>query len=209
MTLFRAALMLAAAAALSACAGGGGLVSRNLPADSPLLGDLGSEASAPVPLNPSYRVVDVNVEVPAALTTSEQNGIKPAVDILWHEDPLGDRHAQVDEIMTAALEAGVAPLKGERQVTLDVVMTRFHALTKRTRYSFGGEHEIWMYLAIRDAKTGELLEPVRMIGFDEHISPDQALANEAQGMNQRSEITGLVKAMIQRELTRPRDFLQG
>lgn len=209
MITFRNAMMLAAVAALAACSGGTGLVSRNAQADAALLTAYEGESHAAVPLNPSYRVVEVKVEVPASLTTSEDNGIKPRSDILWHEDPLGDRHGQVDAIMTAALEEGVRGLSGERAVVLEATMTRFHALTKRTRYSIGGEHEVWMYIAIRDAKTGELLEPARLVGFDESISPEEALANEARGINQRIEITGLVKDMIRYELTRPRDFLQG
>lgn len=208
MTLIRATLMLAAAALLSACAGGD-IVSRNALANSELLSSKTGEAHAPVPLNPSYRVVDVKVEVPETLTSSEHNGIKPRVDILWHEDPAGDRHAQVRELMTAALEEGVTGLDGSREVVLEVVMTRFHALTKRTRYTFGGEHEVWMFVAVRDAETGELLEPARRIGFDHGISASQALENEAKGLNQRLEITALVKDMIRTELTRPRDFLQG
>jgi hypothetical protein len=208
MTLFRASLMLAAAAMLSACAGGD-IVSRNALENSALLSAKDAETHAPVPLNPSYRVVDVKVEVPTALSSSEQNGIKPRVDILWQEDPAGDRHAQVRDLMTAALEEGVTGLDGSRDVVLEVVMTRFHALTKRTRYTFGGEHEVWMFVAVRDAKTGELLEPARRIGFDHGISAAQALENDAQGLNQRLEITALVKDMIRHELTRPRDFLQG
>ncbi|WP_372625108.1 DUF6778 family protein [Falsiroseomonas sp.] len=200
--------MLAAAALLSACAGGD-IVSRNALTNSELLGSKDGEMRASVPLNRSYRVVDVRVEVPETLTSSEDNGIKPRVDILWQEDPAGDRHAQVRELMTAALEEGVAATEGSRDVVLDVVMTRFHALTKRTRYSIGGEHEVWMYVAVRDAETGELLEPARRIGFDHRISAAQALENEAQGLNQRLEITALVKEMIRHELTRPRDFLQG
>ncbi|GGD33898.1 DUF6778 family protein [Sinisalibacter lacisalsi] len=208
MTLFRATLMMAAAALLSACAGGD-IVSRNALANSELLSSKDGEFQPSVPLNRSYRVVDVRVEVPETLTSSEDNGIKPRVDILWQEDPAGDRHAQVRELMTAALEEGVAATEGSRDVVLDVVMTRFHALTKRTRYSIGGEHEVWMYVAVRDAETGELLEPARRIGFDHRISAAQALENEAQGLNQRLEITALVKDLIRQELTRPRDFLQG
>jgi len=208
MTLFRVSLMLAAAAMLSACAGGD-IVSRNALANSALLSSKDVETHAPVPLNPSYRVVDVKVEVPTALSSTEQNGIKPRVDILWQEDPAGDRHAQVRDLMTAALEEGVSGMNGSRDVVLDVVMTRFHALTKRTRYSLGGEHEVWMFVAVRDAETGTLLEPARRIGFDHRISAEQALENEAQGLNQRLEITALVKDMIRHELTRPRDFLQG
>ncbi|SMH58044.1 DUF6778 family protein [Maritimibacter sp. HL-12] len=208
MTMIRAALVLTAAALLSACAGGD-IVSRNALESSGLLSTKQVEGHAPVPLNPSYRVVDVKVEVPDVLTSSEQNGIKPRSDILWQEDPAGDRHAQVRALMTEALEEGVSDITGSRDVVLEVVMTRFHALTKRTRYSIGGEHEVWMFVAVRDARTGELLEPARRIGFDHRVSAEQALENEAQGLNQRLEITALVKDMIRQELTRPRDFLQG
>lgn len=198
-----------AALLLAGCAGGGGgLVSRNAIADTPLFAGM-TGTHAPVPLNPSYRVTAVDVTVPKTLTTSEENGIKPSVDLLWQEDPVGDRYAQVDELLTSALEKGVAGMKGSRAVKLEVVVTRFHALTKRTRYSYGGEHEIWMVMAVRDAATGELLEPGRLIGFDLDVSAEQALANEARGIYQRDEITAAVGDLIRTELTRPRDFLQG
>lgn len=198
-----------AAALLAGCAGGGGgIVSRNAIADEPLFSTM-TGAHAPVPLNPSYRVTGVEVTVPDTLTTSEANGIKPAADILWQEDPVGDRYAQVDELLTNAIEKGVAGMAGSRAVKLEMVVTRFHALTKRTRYSYGGEHEIWMVMAVRDASTGELLEPGRLIGFDLDVSAEEAIANEAQGIFQRDEITAAVQNMIRYELTRPRDFLQG
>lgn len=200
-----------AAVLLAGCAGGGGvggLVSRNAIEDAPLFSSM-TGAHAPVPLNPSYRVTGVEVTVPQTLTTSEDNGIKPSVDLLWQEDPAGDRHAQVDDLLTKALEQGVAGLNGSRAVKLEVVVTRFHALTKRTRYTYGGEHEVWMVMAVRDAATGELLEPGRLIGFDIRVSADEALANEAKGIYQRDEITAAVGQMIRNELTRPRDFLQG
>jgi len=201
--------VLFAGALLAGCAGnGGGLVSMNSMADTPLLSGITGD-HAPVPLNPSYKVTEIEVTVPRELTVSEANGIKPKVDILWQEDPLGDRYAQVDTLLTEALEKGVAGMSGSRAVKLEMVVTRFHALTKRTRYSFGGEHEIWMIMAVKDAKTGELLEPGRLIGFDLGVSADEALAHEAQGIYQRDEITAAVKDLIRYELMRPRDFLQG
>jgi Family of unknown function (DUF6778) len=197
---------------LAGCAGGGGgglggLVSRNSVDDMPLINGM-TGAHAPVPLNPSYRVTEIEVTVPRELTVSEANGIKPKADILWQEEAIGDRYAQVDAIVTEAVEQGVAGLNGARAVKLELVMTRFHALTKRTRYTYGGEHEVWMAMAVRDAATGELLEPARVIGFDLRIGADEALANEAQGIFQRDEIISAVKDMIRYELTRPRDFLQ-
>lgn len=201
--------ILVSSAVLAGCAsGGGGLVSRNAQENTPLFGSM-SGAHAPVPLNPSYRVTGVEVTVPPALTVSEENGIKPRADILWQEDPAGDRYAQVDALVTKALQQGVAGMAGARAVKIEAVVTRFHALTKRTRYTYGGDHEIWMVMAMRDAATGELLEPGRLIGFDLKVSADEALANEAKGVFQREEITAAVAQMIRQELTRPRDFLQG
>ncbi|GKY87595.1 DUF6778 family protein [Sinisalibacter aestuarii] len=209
MKSLRIALILAAAAALSACSGGhGGLVTRADSNEMPLLGSMMGE-HAPVPLNPSYKVTGIEVTVPQTLTTSEENSIKPRVDLLWQGEPLGDRHAQVDAIVTEALTAGVAGLDGARAVKIEAVVTRFHALTMRTRYSIGGEHEIWMVMAIRDAETGELLEPAREIGFDLPVSPAEALANEANGIYQKDEIEAAIREMIRYEITRPRDFLQG
>lgn len=200
--------LVVAAAMVAGCSGGGGMVSRNALEEAPLFSGM-TGAHAPVPLNPSYRVTDIEVTVPQTLTTSESNGIKPGVDLLWQEDPVGDRYAQVDELLTNALKQGVSEMNGSRAVKLEMVVTRFHALTKRTRYSYGGEHEVWMVMAVKDAETGELLEPGRVIGFDLGVSAEEAIAHEEQGIYQRDEITTAVGELIRYELTRPRDFLQG
>ena len=207
MKPIRAALMLAAVAALTACSGGG-LVSRNALASSPLL--TAEQPAAPVPLHPSYKVTGIDVQVPAELVVNTSNSYKPRTDIVWHEDPNGDRRAQVDTIVTDALTRGVAGLDGTREVTLEVVVTRFHALTPRTRYSFGGTHDVRMILAVHDAATGALLEPAREIGFEIKASGgDAALAEEAEGLTQKVVISNELMKTIQYELTRPRDFLQG
>lgn len=209
MTMQRFIILAAIGLVLSACSGGGGgFVSRNAMDDMPLIGEM-SGAHAPVPLNPSYRVTDIEVTVPHTLSVSEENGIKPKADILWQEEPLGDRYAQVDAIVTEALKQGTASLKGKRAVKIEAVVTRFHALTKRTRYNFTGKHEVWMAMAVRDARTGELLEPVRMIGFDTPVTPEQAMEHESHGIYQRDEINAMIQEMIRYELTRPRDFMQG
>ena len=58
----------------------------------------------------SWRVADVRVSVPDSLTVSEENILLPAADIVWQEEPKGDRRAQVDAIMTAAIKrAGIMP----------------------------------------------------------------------------------------------------
>ena len=66
------------------------LVSRNTPADDGAL--LGAATAG-------YNVTDVVVDVPAELTVSEANRFLPGSDIVWREDPMGDRKAQVKVIM--------------------------------------------------------------------------------------------------------------
>lgn len=197
-------VMLLAAVALSACGAtmsGDAGVTR---AESGVSGLLGattrSQAQQPV-LNRDYTVTGVEVTVPRSLTVSERNGIKPRADILWQAEPLGDRYAQVDAILTEALTQGTAEMHGARKVTLEAVVTRFHALTKRTRYSIGGEHEVWMMLTVRDAETGEVIEPARLVGFDTRVSPEEAFSNEEHGIYQREEINAMVRDLIGKELS--------
>lgn len=197
-------VMLLAAAALSACgatmSGDAGVTRAETGAPGLLSAMSGKAAQRPV-LNRDYSVTGVEVTVPHALTVSEENGIKPRADILWQAEPLGDRYAQVDAILTEALTQGTAEMHGARKVTLEAVVTRFHALTKRTRYSIGGEHEVWMMLTVRDAETGEVLEGPRLIGFDTRVSAEEAFAHEEQGIYQRQEINAMVRDMIGRELS--------
>lgn len=51
-------------------------------------------------------VAQINVLVPDSLTVAEANWYYPGSDIVWGEDPIGDRHAQVAHILQDALGAG-------------------------------------------------------------------------------------------------------
>ncbi|MGH1368949.1 MAG: DUF6778 family protein [Maritimibacter sp.] len=206
MKPMRVLILAGACLALAAC--GSSPVSR---ADMANMGLLKAEDStyAPVPLKPSYRVSRVDVKVPSTLVNTEENSYKPAVDIIWREDPMGNRHAQVDKIMTDALTSGTRSLKGVRPVVLDVTVLKFHALTQRTRYSIGGTHHLIFAMRVRDAKTGKVVEPVRVIETEfEAYGGDKAIAAEAKGLTQKVRITQHMQNLIQYEMTRPRDFLQ-
>lgn len=89
-----------------------------------------------------YRVAQINVIVPRTLQVSEANSYKPRGDIVWRGDLPGDRHAQVKAIFEEALARGANGVNGSVPVVLDIEVTRFHALTEKTRYSVGGVHEI-------------------------------------------------------------------
>lgn len=204
MKLFNKAILLVATMALGACAGLDVVTKNELP-DTPLLTAMKGPGEATAGPR-SYRVTGVDVVVPRSLTTTEVDSLKPRVDIVWHGELYGDRYEQVDRLVTAALKKGTAGLNGKRPVKIEAVLTRFHAQTHMVRRTFGGEHEVWMALAVRDARTGKLIEPARLVGFDiAAASGAQALAEDIAGRSQAVVITEALVAMIQNELTGTRE----
>lgn len=201
MKMFRTAAALVLAMGLGACADVGDVTRA-----SPLLPLIGGSGDAPaiVPVSRNYKVVAVDVTVPANLVVAEDNSYKPRGEIVWREDGPGDRRAQVDGLITDALTGAVAGLNGARKVRLEVVVTRFHALSEKARFSAPsglGKHDIWMTMAVLDSATGEVIEPARPVGFkiDAHTSED-AIADMARGITQRSRISEALVAMVRREL---------
>ncbi len=197
-------LAVAAFAGLSACAtipngvSYSNEVTRNIDPTTALLsaGPVVSSASAP-----SYLVTGVNVDVPETLVVSEANTYKPRADIVWRGDPMGDRYQQISTLVKDAMMRGVSGVAGEQAVTLDIQVTRFHALTERTRYSFGGTHDIHFWLTIRDAETGDIIMPARMIETElTALGGSDALAAEARGETQKVRISEHLAYLIQQEL---------
>lgn len=204
MKAIRAILAVTALGVLGACSTTGDLVTRTV---APEGGLIGTQESAQMLVRPSYTVTAVNVLVPKTLHVSEKNSYKPVADIVWREDPLGDRHAQVGKIVQDALTSGVADLAGTRPVVLDVQVTKFHALTERTRYSIGGTHDIHFAMTVLDAETGEVVEPTRLIETElTALGGQAALAAEREGQTQKVRITTHLKYLIQQELTAPREI---
>ena len=165
-----------------------------------------TQMQEPVPAGAvsSLRVVRVNVEVPRTLTVSEAETIKPVADIVWREDPFGDRYAQAQSVVREAIEAGAKTATGNRAVTLDVVVTRFHAQTNRVRYSsYPSEHETEFDLTIRDAATGKVLSSRHVDATFQAYNGATAIAADQQGITQRMRIVEYVKAVVAQELRRP------
>lgn len=149
-------------------------------------------------------VTQVNVRVPRTLKVSEANRYLPQGDIVWREDPLGDRHAQVQKIVQDAMEQGVKPLDGQIRAELDIEVLRFHALTQKARYTTGGVHAISFTMGLRDAETGEALTPVRHVDADfTAYGGRRALVAMAQGQTQKVRITNELAKVIQQEILRP------
>jgi hypothetical protein len=181
----RAALLGVTAVLLSACVGGGTFETAydTLPSD----------------VTRTWRLAEVRVDVPRTLTVSEAKTLLPNADIVWREDPLGDRYDQVDAIMGEAVTRGARGLRGSRPVAIDITVTRFHALTfeAEQRGQNWGVHNIRFIAQVSDARTGEVLVPATEIRAElPALSGDQMRAARQEGVTQKSMITNHVAATV-------------
>lgn len=169
-----------------------------------LIGGNPEEGVASVLMAPAYAVQAVSVSVPRRLKVSEANLYFPVADIVWRADPRGDRYAQVQAVFDAAMAMGTAAMTAGPAVTLDIEVTRFHALTEKARYTIGGSYSMRFLLTVRDAATGAIIDGPRPVNADTHAAGgDLALAEEAQGLTQKVVVTQRLAEVIAAELTRP------
>jgi len=141
----------------------------------------------------------VIVRVDPELTVSQNpEAYFPLAQIDWWEDPEGDRHAQVQNIMHTALHQGVAYLNGSRPVVFDVDVDLFHALTPRAREDgLWGWHDISYTVEIRDARDGAILVHRQRLYADlKAFQRADATASQARGESQKSRITAHVARSI-------------
>jgi len=193
---------LTGALALSACA--------SAPTDT-------ASRNAPLPLQTreiasqqaSFKVTSVRVSVPETLTVSEANRFYPGGDIVWREDPPGDRRAQVKAIVEAGMMKGIETLApaqtaGQVPVLLDVEVTRFHALTEKARYTVGGVHALQFKMMLRDPETGAPLGEPKFVKADfKALGGQAAVQAEQAGQTQKVRITDHLARVIRQELTSP------
>jgi hypothetical protein len=154
--------------------------------------------------NAPYAVREVRVTVPETLRVSEANVYYPIADIVWRGDPLGNRYKQVAAIFRDSIAKGTSDLTRGRPVVADMVVTRFHALTEKTRYSVGGVYSIKFDLTIRDAASGAVIEGPRPVNADiPAIGGTAALAEEMQGRSERVVIVEGLSQSIRRIFLTP------
>lgn len=181
----RAALLGVSALILSACVGGGTFKTDYQ--------RLSPEVSR------GWRLAEVQVDVPRSLTVSESKTLLPTADIVWREDPFGDRYAQVGKIMQTATLRGAQGLRGSRPVVISVTVTRFHALTYEAELSNSdwGVHNVDFVAQVTDARTGEVLVPATNIRA-ETPAWSGARMREARrkGITQKSMISNHVAATV-------------
>ncbi|MHA6261633.1 DUF6778 family protein [Arenibacterium sp. CAU 1754] len=182
-----------------------GLITNKTIADKPTVFTALSEKGVQVePGKSPVTVTAVNVVVPRSLVVSEANSFLPVGDIVWREDIYGDRYEQVGGIMRNAMDKGVAELDGPVEVTLDIQVVKFHALTEKARYATGGVHAVSFLMAVKDAQTGELVIPVHNVRADlEAYGGQEALMAVSMGQTQRVRITDHLADVIREELTAP------
>ena len=190
-----AALMLGLA--VSAC-GSVETATRNAPLDAPEM--------APSPV--SFNVEAVRVSVPRSLKVSEANRYYPGGDIVWREDPVGDRHAQVKAIVQDGIGKGIAAMQpGAVPVVMDIEVTRFHALTEKARYTIGGVHAIQFKMQLRNPETGQAYGEPHFVKADfKAFGGARAIEAEREGITQKHRITTHLAKVIQTELTSPEGY---
>jgi hypothetical protein len=187
MSLSRRALILGASSLfLSACVGGGGGFKTDY---TPLSPDV----------TRAWRLADVQVTVPRSLSVSEAKTLLPNADIVWREDPVGDRYAQVAAIIDTAVTRGAQGLRGARPVVIAVTVTRFHALTfeAELRNQNWGVHNIDFTAEVRDAASGAILLPATEIRAElPALSGTQMREARRRGVTQKSMITDHVAKTV-------------
>lgn len=196
MKLTRIIAALALTASVSACATTAPeTTTRNAPLD----------AAAVQPVSVALDIQGVSVNVPRSLKVSEANLYYPGGDIVWREDPAGDRYEQVKAIFEDGLSKGLSALpQGSLPVNLNVEVTRFHALTEKARYTIGGVHAVQFKLTLVDPETGAALTEPRLIKADfKAYGGARAISAERSGLTQKVRITDRIAEVIQQELSNP------
>ncbi|MXU65805.1 DUF6778 family protein [Oceanomicrobium pacificus] len=155
--------------------------------------DVATPGQIPTTVSSKWVIRDVVVSVPDELSVSEQNRLAPVADIVWREDPLGDRRAQVGQILEDGIRAGTADMNGSQPVVLRAQLTRFHALSDRARRSTGGVHKVSYYIRPYDAATGRPLAPTSLLHADlKAFGGAAAEAAVARGATQKLRITAQI-----------------
>lgn len=151
-----------------------------------------------------YRVTRLDVRVPRELTVSEANLYYPLADIVWREDPFGDRYEQIEAILRPAAERATGGLAGQRPVGVAIELVRFHALSEKARFTVGGVHSLQFRLSVFDPQTGAEIEPTRLVIADlEAYGGEEAMAAVREGRTQKVRISNHLAGVIQHELIAP------
>ncbi|WP_166415757.1 DUF6778 family protein [Cochlodiniinecator piscidefendens] len=155
------------------------------------------------PATPAYSVVGFSVDAPESLRVSEANSYYPMADVVWRGDAYGNRLEQIEAIFEDSIGRVIPHFSSGRDVTVQVEIERFHSLTERTRYTFGGSHSIKFNYTLRDANTGVVLDGPRLVVTDlEAYGGQAAIVAESRGETQKVRISRHLVQVIGQELAR-------
>ena len=147
----------------------------------------------------SWRLADVKVTVPRSLTVSEERSVAPNADIVWREEKLGDRYAQVEGLIRTAAELGAKGLNGSRPVRVEIFVSTFHALTFEAEALRAdvGVHNVDFTIRVVDARSGEILAgPDAIEAALPAMTGGRMIEARVHGETQRSQITAHLRKVI-------------
>ena len=176
--------------ALAACSGSGGLG----PDPEIYREPIGLTAESLARLN----VRSVSVSVPTSLIVSTNpNEQFPQTDIVWYEDPVGDRRVQVQTIVETGMKQAVAGLRGSAQVDVLVTVRKFHAVTpKALASSLPAWHDIKLDIQIRSADSTAVAASVGLNADSIALTQGTARAALAAGETQKSRIIARISQAV-------------
>lgn len=159
---------------------------------------------------PNAKINAITVSVPRSLSVSEKNSYIPRADIVWRGDQFGDRYAQVEAIVQKSANRLAAQLDGARPVNMHIEVTRFHGLSEKARYSFGGVHNINMIVTLTDPLTGAVLRgPSHVVTNLDAFGGDEAIEADKRGETQKVRVTNFLQQALYAELTQPGGYVDG
>ena len=148
--------------------------------------------NAPLPASETdgWRIVGVYVDVPQALTVSEEDRFAPSADIVWRGEPFGDRRVQVQRILEDGIKAAAGTVSGKRKVQIAVRVRSFHAVTERARaIAPSAVHNISFVIQVFDAKTRQPITQAEVITADlAAYTGSAAIEADRLGQTQRVRI---------------------
>ena len=200
MKLFKICAVVLVAAGLSACASVE-TPTRGAPSEASVISPSLAARSA------DWNVVDVRVNVPETLSTTEANMFYPNANVIWRGEPYGNRHQQVAQLMDTAMTFGLAHLRGNQDVIFEINVRRFHSVTEKARAYTGGVHDMIFTLTVVDAQTGVALHGPAFV--ETHLKAyggRAALKAEREGKSQKFRIQNHLAALMQKSF--PNDILR-
>ena len=116
----------------------------------------GQVAAPPAGQASGWTITDSSVRFGPDIGRTE-SGVNFNSNFVWDGYTGGNRKKQVVALFENAIDDVAATMSGPRDVKLNVVVTRFHALTNDSRVWCCGEHNIVADLEVVDARSGDVL----------------------------------------------------